>query len=177
MFRKNIIVNIVAIAVLLLSASASAAPQEKNIQQLELMVQMLQNSERSGSFKKLAYNKSRANIQKVAFKPKTKSFGKNLVVTATAYTSHVGQTDSTPNIAAWGDRLRPGMKVIAVSRDLLNVYGLKHKQKVRIKGLKGEYLVLDKMNKRWRKKIDIYMGMNKRKAFKWGRRKVEIQWN
>jgi len=75
------------------------------------------------------------------------------------------------------DRLKPGMKVIAVSRDLLNVYGLKHKQKVRIKGLKGEYLVLDKMNKRWRKKIDIYMGMDKKKAFRWGKRKVEILWN
>jgi len=69
------------------------------------------------------------------------------------------------------------MKAIAVSRDLLKVYGLKHKQKVRIKGLEGEYVVLDKMNKRWRKKIDIYMGMNKRKAFSWGRRKVEILWN
>jgi len=107
----------------------------------------------------------------------TGSYNERLHVTATAYTSHVGQTDSTPNIAAWGDRLKPGMKVIAVSRDLLKVYGLKHKQKVRIKGLEGEYLVLDKMNKRWRKKIDIYMGMNLKKAFRWGRRKVEIHWN
>lgn len=99
-----------------------------------------------------------------------------LKVTATAYTSHVKQTDSTPNIAAWGDKLRPGMKVIAVSRDLLQVYGLKHGTRVRIKGLSGEYRVLDKMNKRWRKKIDIYMGKDLRKAFKWGRRKVELQW-
>ena len=109
-------------------------------------------------------------------KAKPKKYIKTLRVTATAYTSHVDQTDSTPNIAAWGDRLKPGMKAIAVSRDLLNVYGLKHRQKVRIKGLEGEFVVLDKMNKRWRKKIDIYMGMNKRNAFKWGRRKVEIQW-
>jgi len=108
---------------------------------------------------------------------RNKAYAKSLRVTATAYTSHVNQTDSTPNIAAWGDRLYPGMKSIAVSRDLLKVYGLKHKQKVRIKGLKGEYAVLDKMNKRWTKKIDIYMGMDKRKAFKWGRRKVEIHWN
>lgn len=115
---------------------------------------------------------------KTAFKPREgKSYKNKLRVTATAYTSHVNQTDSTPNIAAWGDRLKPGMKVIAVSRDLLNEYGLKHRQKVRIKGLEGEYVVLDKMNKRWRKKIDIYMGMNIRKAFRWGRRKVEIHWN
>ena len=106
-----------------------------------------------------------------------KEYSNRLHVTATAYTSHANQTDSTPNIAAWGDRLKPGMKVIAVSRDLLHEYGLKHKQKVRIKGLEGEYVVLDKMNKRWRKKIDIYMGRNLRKAFKWGRRKVEIHWD
>jgi len=99
-----------------------------------------------------------------------------LRVTATAYNSLAAQTDSTPNIAAWGDRLRPGMKVIAVSRDLLKKYGLKHRDKVKISGLEGEYLVLDKMNKRWRKKIDIYMGKDRRKALKWGRKNVTIRW-
>lgn len=106
----------------------------------------------------------------------TKKKTKVLAVTATAYTSHEGQTDSTPNIAAWGDKLSPGMKVIAVSRDLLNEYGLKHRSKVKIRGLSGEYLVLDKMNRRWHKKIDIYMGKNRHEAFKWGRRKVIIEW-
>lgn len=99
-----------------------------------------------------------------------------LSVTATAYTSHVGQTDSTPNIAAWGDRLHPGMKSIAVSRDLLNKYHLKRGTLVKIQGLPGKYVVLDKMNKRWKKKIDIYMGKNKRKAFQWGKQKVVIEW-
>jgi len=117
----------------------------------------------------------------VRFKPKKSKFRSKhtniLKVTATAYTSHVRQTDSTPNIAAWGDKLRPGMKAIAVSRDLLQVYGLKHGTKVRIKGLSGEYLVLDKMNKRWKKKIDIYMGKDLKKAYKWGHRKVELRWS
>lgn len=99
-----------------------------------------------------------------------------LRVTATAYNSLPAQTDSTPDIAAWGDRLRPGMKVIAVSRDLLKKYGLKHRDKVKISGLEGEYVVLDKMNKRWRKKIDIYMGKDRRKALKWGRKDVTIRW-
>ncbi len=116
-------------------------------------------------------------VLKVKGSNRNKAYARSLRVTATAYTSHANQTDSTPNIAAWGDRLKPGMKSIAVSRDLLNVYGLKHGQKVRIKGLKGEYRVLDKMNKRWKKKIDIYMGMDKRRAFRWGRRKVHIYWN
>ncbi len=116
----------------------------------------------------------KGKITRVIYKrPVTKRI---LAVTATAYTSHVGQTDSTPNIAAWGDRLKPGMKVIAVSRDLLDKYGLKRGSKVKIHGQPGIYIVLDKMNKRWKKKIDIYKGMNKREAFKWGKREVTIEW-
>ncbi len=121
----------------------------------------------------------KSHYRKIYFAKQTKKIKRTnqLKVTATAYTSHAAQTDSTPNIAAWGHKLRPGMKVIAVSRDLLKIYGLKPGSKVRIKGLSGEYRVLDKMNKRWRKRIDIYMGKNRKKAFKWGRRKVELHWN
>ena len=133
--------------------------------------------------KSVAKKKKKLTVAKKSTKKSTvktinsSEFKYQMTVEATAYTSHVNQTDSTPNIAAWNDRLEPGMKVIAVSRDMLNKYGMKHRTKVRIKGLDGEYLVLDKMNKRWKKKIDIYMGMDLKKAFKWGRRKVELQWN
>ena len=99
---------------------------------------------------------------------------RKLRVTATAYTSHENQTDSTPFIAAWGNRIRPGMKMIAVSRDMLTRYGMKYNTKVRIGGLPGYYLVKDKMNKRYKKRIDIYMGLNLRRAFRWGRRSVTI---
>jgi LysM repeat protein len=103
------------------------------------------------------------------------AFGKHkLRVTATAYTSHGKQTDSTPFLAAWNNRLRPGMKSIAVSRDLLTRYGMRNGTKVRISGLRGYYRVRDKMNKRYRKRIDIYMGVNRRKALRWGRRSVVI---
>lgn len=101
---------------------------------------------------------------------------RTLKVTATAYTSHENQTDSTPEIAAWGDRLTPDMKVIAVSRDLLHEYGLTRGSHVTIRGLPGKYVVLDKMNKRWKKKIDIYMGKDIEKAYQWGRKKVIIEW-
>lgn len=100
----------------------------------------------------------------------------SLKVTATAYNSLPSQTDGTPDIAAWGDRLRPGMKAIAVSKDLLKQHGLSRGDKVRISGLDGEYVVLDKMHSRWRKKIDIFMGKDRRAAKKWGRRKVTIHW-
>ncbi|QUM75740.1 3D domain-containing protein [Moritella sp. 24] len=99
----------------------------------------------------------------------------SLKVTASAYTSSVGETDSTPNLAAWGDILEPGMKSIAVSRDLLKM-GLTHNQEVRIEGFDGTYRVLDKMNKRWEKKIDIYMGNDVKKARQWGKQEVVIYW-
>ncbi|MCD9514647.1 3D domain-containing protein [Photobacterium carnosum] len=98
---------------------------------------------------------------------------KKLNVTATAYNSVSTQTDSSPSIAAWGDRLKPGMKAIAVSRDLLKM-GLKRGSKVKISGLPGEYVVLDKMHHRWSRKIDIYMGKNVRAAKDWGKRRVTI---
>ena len=118
--------------------------------------------------------------KKVAKKTRNKfirGFGRHkLRVTATAYSSHGNQTDSTPFLAAWNNRLHPGMKVIAVSRDLLYKYGMKNGTRVRIGGLPGIYRVRDKMNKRYRKRIDIYMGTNRRRALRWGRRSVMIYW-
>ncbi|MGC9350500.1 MAG: LysM peptidoglycan-binding domain-containing protein [Sulfurovum sp.] len=102
---------------------------------------------------------------------------RSLRVTATAYTSHAQQTDSTPFLAAWNNRLVPGMKIIAVSRDLLSAYGMRNGTKVRISGLPGLYRVRDKMNKRYKKRIDIYMGLNRKKALRWGRRSVNIYWD
>jgi 3D (Asp-Asp-Asp) domain-containing protein len=99
-----------------------------------------------------------------------------LIVTASAYTSCKRETDCTPYLAAWNNRLKPSVKSIAVSRDLLKL-GLTNGTKVKISGLKGHYIVLDKMNKRWKNKIDIYMGCNIKKARKWGKRKVTIIWD
>jgi len=100
----------------------------------------------------------------------------SLEVTASAYTSTEAETDSTPSLAAWGDTLKPGMKSIAVSRDLIKM-GLSHGVKVSIEGFEGKYTVLDKMNKRWMKKIDIYMGLDTKAAREWGKRKVVIYWD
>jgi len=98
-----------------------------------------------------------------------------LEVTARAYNSIKNQTDANPYLSAWGDTLKPGMKAIAVSRDLIDM-GLTHGTKVMIQGLDGGYIVRDKMNKRWRNKIDIYMGNDIAAAQNWGRRKVIIRW-
>ena len=99
----------------------------------------------------------------------------SLEVTATAYNSLPAQTRGDPALAAWGDRLEPGMKAIAVSRDLIEL-GLTHGVEVQIEGLPGRYRVLDKMAKRWHRKIDIYMGTDVKAARAWGRKTVRIRW-
>jgi 3D (Asp-Asp-Asp) domain-containing protein len=99
-----------------------------------------------------------------------------LTVTATAYNSVPGQTSyEHPEITAWGDSITPGVKWIAVSRDLLKK-GLRYNTLVKIDTFKGVYLVKDKMHPRWRNRIDIYMGTNVRKAREWGRRKIKIKY-
>ncbi len=112
--------------------------------------------------------------QKAKFLREAKGLKRKLSVTATAYTSHRGQTDKTPFLAAWNNRIRPGMKIIAVSRDLITRYGITNGSRVRISGLKGIYTVRDKMNKKWRKKIDIYMGTSRWRALRWGKRRVTL---
>lgn len=98
-----------------------------------------------------------------------------LLVTATAYNSVPEQTDDTPLIAAWGDRLDAAVPSIAVSRDLIDL-GLTRGARVCIEGFDEEFLVLDKMNKRWRRRIDIYMGDDVEAAKAWGKRRVHITW-
>ncbi|MBD3790215.1 MAG: LysM peptidoglycan-binding domain-containing protein [Campylobacterales bacterium] len=115
--------------------------------------------------------------EKIIKEKTIREFGTHqLRVTATAYTSHASQTDKSPFIAAWGNRISPGMKIIAVSRDLLYRYGLSYGSQVKIGGLPGLYKVADKMNPRFRQRIDIYMGIDRGRALRWGRRSVVLHW-
>ncbi|SOC80226.1 3D (Asp-Asp-Asp) domain-containing protein [Salinimicrobium sediminis] len=98
-----------------------------------------------------------------------------ITVTASAYNSLKIQGQGNPEITAWGDTLAPDVLSIAVSRDLIKK-GLKHNTPVIIEGFEGIFIVNDKMHPRWRNKIDIYMGEDKEKALKWGRRKVQISY-
>ncbi len=99
---------------------------------------------------------------------------KSKVVKVSAYNSTIAQTDGLPTLAAWSDTLVPGMKAIAVSRDLIAL-GLDHNTQVKIEGLDGVFLVKDKMASRMRNKIDIYMGNDTEKAKAWGTQKLKIQ--
>jgi 3D (Asp-Asp-Asp) domain-containing protein len=97
----------------------------------------------------------------------------SLQVTATAFNSTVQQTDHKPYETACREDLEPGMKVVAVSRDLFKS-GLACGTKIMIEGFQGEFTVLDKMNKRWQQRIDIYMDNDVARAKEWGARKVTI---
>ncbi|MDC6364656.1 MULTISPECIES: 3D domain-containing protein [Flavobacteriaceae] len=95
-------------------------------------------------------------------------------VTASAYNSVAWQTDkSFPSIAAWGDTLKPGMKCIAISRDLIQL-GLTHNTMVKIDTFPDTFYVKDKMHRRWKNRIDIYMGLDVKKARLWGKKKLQI---
>ena len=100
-------------------------------------------------------------------------FTDTLTVTVSAYNSLKSQGEGDPNVTAWGDTLNPGMKSIAVSRDLVRK-GLTHGTPVAIEGFEGIFIVNDKMHHRWRNKIDIYMGVDRQKAKNWGRKKLKI---
>ena len=63
------------------------------------------------------------------------------------------QTDDTPNICAWGHKLKPFEKVVAVSRDFLNEGILGYGDIIVIDDC--HYTVKDKMNKRYSNSIDI----------------------
>ncbi|WP_189702583.1 3D domain-containing protein [Subsaximicrobium wynnwilliamsii] len=100
---------------------------------------------------------------------------KTINVTATAFNSTRRQTNNNPHITAFGDSLKPGLRYIAVSRNLLRL-GLTHNTPVNIEGLEGTYLVKDKMHYRWKNKIDVYMGTDVEAARNWGRKRVNISY-
>lgn len=97
----------------------------------------------------------------------------SMEVTVTGYNSVPSQTDSTPNICAWNDKIRPN--IVAISRDL-EKHGLTRNTKIIING--KVYTVLDKMNKRYKKRIDIYFGGKDtiKEARNFGIKKLKIYW-
>jgi 3D (Asp-Asp-Asp) domain-containing protein len=97
------------------------------------------------------------------------------VVTATAYNSLPGQAAGDPTLTAFGGRLRPGMRVVAVSSDL-EALGLVEGKRLTIEGFDGEWTVGDRMGGAWRERIDLYMGEDEEAALAFGKRRVRIRW-
>jgi len=100
------------------------------------------------------------------------------IVEATAYNAVKEQCDSTPNICAWNDKIHRNNqnKIVAVSRDLIRL-GLNRKTPIYYKNdntIKKK-IVLDKVNKRFRSRIDILKSF-KNEAFEFGKKKIRIYW-
>jgi len=99
-----------------------------------------------------------------------------MVVVATAYNSLPDQTKpSDPTLTASGMRLRPGLRVVAVSDDLF-AQGLRFGTRVWIEGVTGEWRVADRMAPRWSRRIDLYLGDDLDAALRFGARRVRIRW-
>ena len=102
---------------------------------------------------------------------------KHLAVTARAYTAQSsGHPKNSRPRAANVQCLTPDVSAIAVSPDLIREYGLCLNTTVRLSGLEGEYKVMDIMNARYRKCIDIYYGNDQAGAIQWGRRTLTLSW-
>lgn len=103
-----------------------------------------------------------------------------LLVTVTIYHADPKQTDDTPFITASNktiDSINPAMhRWIAVSRDL-EPLGFTFGACVYIKGinkeLDGEWEVQDRMNKRWKKRIDLLVNKD-RMCCKWDSIKLTL---
>ena len=101
------------------------------------------------------------------------------VVTATVYHAVEKQTDSTPFITASGKHINPknpaSHRWIAVSRDL-EPLGYTFGTKVIVSGagdMDGEWIVQDRMNRRWKNRIDFLV--NEDTIGKWNNIKIKLK--
>ena len=76
-------------------------------------------------------------------------------ITITSYNNHSNQTDNTPNITASNKVVKEGM--VAISRDFLNKEKVRYGDLVFIDCMNQWYTIEDTMNKRFEKRIDIFL--------------------
>lgn len=94
-------------------------------------------------------------------------------VSVSAYNACPTQTDSTPYIMASGKRVYEG--AVALSKDIEKEFGLKFGDKItlgdEITLLDRTFVFEDRMNKRWKRRVDIFM-WSKKEAKKFGRQQT-----
>lgn len=97
-------------------------------------------------------------------------------VTCTVYNAVVNQTNSDPSHTASMFKLDLNdpykHKIIAVSRDLLNIFPMGTKVLIKGTSYDGVYYVRDKMNRRYNKRIDILINKGMRIGF-WANVSIE----
>ena len=91
-------------------------------------------------------------------------------VIVTAYNPVPEQTDDTPLITASNKRAQEGM--VALSRDLERNYGFRFGDEVRLLNV-GVFVFEDRMNRRWKRRVDLLMFCEKR-AKKFGKKRAYL---
>lgn len=86
----------------------------------------------------------------------------------TMYTSRVQETDSTPCISA------DGTNICKVDYNVCASNAYPFGTKLRIQGL-GDCIVRDRMNRRYKDRIDWYAGMDLQRALKFGKQNLIIE--
>lgn len=76
-------------------------------------------------------------------------------ITITSYNNHANQTDDSPNITATNRPVREG--IVAASPDLINKGIIKYGDLVYIDCFNKWYTVEDTMNKRFERRLDIFL--------------------
>lgn len=94
-------------------------------------------------------------------------------VNAKAHYPQEVSLNQLPAVTPWNEKLENNMRVIAVSEDLRSV-GLDNGTTVKIKGLKGQYVVVGQLENSPEKTVEIYMRDRPAKAEEWGEKKVNI---
>ena len=84
-------------------------------------------------------------------------------ITITSYNNHTEQTDDSPNITSTNRPVRENM--VAVSPDLLSKGLIKYGDLVYIDCIEQWYVVEDTMNKRFERRMDIFL-FNKQESLK-----------
>ena len=161
-FRAAIVFIVIAVFAFLadnrrVEQSVTPQPEESVPAQVALETPVPVQPEAEGVDKKKPSKKKKTKVTRV--------------VRATAYNADPLQTDDTPDVCAWGDKIRPG--IIAISRDL-EKSGLTRGKEVHIEGI-GTVVVMDRMHRRKRNQIDLYME-NHEDAVEFGVKELTISW-
>jgi hypothetical protein len=92
-----------------------------------------------------------------------------------AFAVELRRPEAGPWRGSWGDELRPGMKAVAVSPDLVQ-RGLERGTRVRIEGMPSAYRVRHQLSAATHERVEIFMGTDAAAAQRWHERRARIWW-
>jgi hypothetical protein len=103
------------------------------------------------------------------------SRGEVATVTVAAFSIALRAPGEDPLRGRWGDELKPGIKAVAVSPDLV-ARGLSQGTRVRIEGLPSAYRVRDQLADGTLERVEIFMGTDAASAERFGEKRMRIWW-